>query len=125
MTTLDFHHHHIGGAQPLMTQDIIGDFTVSIPPLSVQKLIVHVLKFLDDKIEANRRINDNLEQQAQALFKSWFVDFEPFKDGEFVESGSQRAWHRVMIVRFDSFRFGNGSNSYSLNGTVQLDFDED
>ena len=46
--------------------------------------------------------------------KSWFVDFEPFKDGEFVESGSQRAWHRVMIVRFDSFRFGNGSNSYSL-----------
>jgi len=86
MTTLDFHHHHIGGAQPLMTQDIISDFTVSIPPLSVQKLIVHVLKSFDDKIEVNRRINDNLEQQAQALFKSWFVDFEPFKDGEFVES---------------------------------------
>lgn len=41
------------------------------------------------------------------------------------DEGSQRAWHRVMIVRFDSFRFGNGSNSYSLNGTVQLDFDED
>ena len=34
----------------------------------------------------NRRINDNLEQQAQALFKSWFVDFEPFKDGKFVDS---------------------------------------
>ena len=34
----------------------------------------------------NRQINDNLEQQAQALFKSWFVDFEPFKDGKFVES---------------------------------------
>ena len=44
------------------------------------------LSYLDDKIEVNRRINDNLEQQAQALFKSWFVDFEPFKDGEFVES---------------------------------------
>ena len=86
MTTLDFHHHHIGGAQPLMTQDIIGDFTVSIPPLSVQNQIVHILKSFDDKIEVNRRINDNLEQQAQALFKSWFVDFEPFKDGEFVES---------------------------------------
>ncbi len=74
MTTLDFHHHHIGGAQPLMTQDIIGDFTVSIPPLSIQHQIVQILKSLDYKIELNRRINDNLEQQAQALFKAWFVD---------------------------------------------------
>ena len=47
---------------------------------------ISILKSLDDKIEVNRRINENLEQQAQALFKSWFVDFEPFKDGEFVES---------------------------------------
>ena len=108
MTTLDFHHHHIGGAQPLMTQDIIGDFTVSIPPLPVQNQIVHILKSLDDKIEVNRQINDNfviepffeilliwaittlindnLEQQAQALFKSWFVDFEPFRNQPFVES---------------------------------------
>ena len=86
MTTLDFHHHHIGGAQPLMTQDIIGDFTVSIPPMSVQYQIVQILKSLDDKIEVNRKINENLEQQAQALFKSWFEDFEPFKNGEFVES---------------------------------------
>ena len=86
MTTLDFHHHHIGGAQPLMTQDIIGNFDVSIPPLSLQQQIVTILKSIDDKIEINKRINDNLEQQAQALFKSWFVDFEPFKDGEFVES---------------------------------------
>ena len=74
MTTLDFHHHHIGGAQPLMTQDIIGDFTVSIPPLAIQHQIIQILKSLDDKIEVNKRINDNLEQQAQALFKSWFVD---------------------------------------------------
>ena len=86
MTTLDFHHHHIGGAQPLMTQDIIGDFAVSIPPLSIQHQIIQILKSLDSKIELNRRINDNLEQQAQALFKSWFVDFEPFKDGKFVDS---------------------------------------
>lgn len=86
MTTLDFHHHHIGGAQPLMTQDIIGDFTVSIPPLAIQHQIIQILKSLDDKIEVNKRINDNLEQQAQALFKSWFVHFEPFKDGKFVDS---------------------------------------
>ena len=108
MSTLDFHYQHIGGAQPLMTQDIIGDFKIKLPSFKVQQQIVSVLKSLDDKIEVNRRINDNfiyqklleiisiwkittllndnLEQQAQALFKSWFVDFEPFKDGEFVES---------------------------------------
>jgi len=59
---------------------------VLIPSFDTQKRIASILKSLDDKIELNRRINDNLEQQAQALFKSWFVDFEPFKDGEFVES---------------------------------------
>ena len=68
MTTLDFHHHHIGGAQPLMTQDIISDFHVSLPSLFIQKQITSILKSLDDKIEVNRRINENLEQQAQALF---------------------------------------------------------
>ena len=48
--------------------------------------VVSILSSLDDKIELNRKINANLEAQAQALFKSWFVDFEPFRDGEFVES---------------------------------------
>ena len=62
------------------------DVVVKIPSLSTQLQIASILKSLDDKIEVNRRINDNLEQQAQALFKSWFVDFEPFRDGEFVES---------------------------------------
>lgn len=86
MSTLDLHHHHIGAAQPLMTQDIIGNFNINIPPLPTQQKIANILSSLDDKIEVNRRINENLEAQAQALFKSWFVDFEPFKDGEFVES---------------------------------------
>ena len=59
---------------------------VPVPKMVVQNKIMDILHSLDDKIEVNRRINENLEQQAQALFKSWFVDFEPFKDGEFVES---------------------------------------
>jgi len=66
--------------------NVMKNVVVKIPCLEIQKQIANVLSSLDDKIEANRRINDNLEQQAQALFKSWFVDFEPFKDGEFVES---------------------------------------
>lgn len=56
----------------------ICDATISLPPLDVQKKIAGVLGALDDKIELNNKINNNLEQQAQALFKSWFVDFEPF-----------------------------------------------
>lgn len=86
MTSIDLHHNHIGGAQPLMTQDIIGGFDVLIPNMTTQKSAVSILNSLNDKIELNKRINDNLEQQAQALYKSWFVDFEPFKDGNFVES---------------------------------------
>ena len=59
---------------------------VKIPSLSVQTKITNILSSLDDKIEVNRRINEQLEELAGALFKSWFVDFEPFKDGEFVDS---------------------------------------
>ena len=76
MSSLDFHHHHIGGAQPLMTQDIICGFEISLPPLEEQRRIVGILGAIDDKIENNRRINTNLELQAQALYKQWFVDFE-------------------------------------------------
>ena len=64
----------------------IMNWSFDLPSLEEQKRIADILSSLDSKIELNRRINDNLEQQAQALFKSWFVDFEPFKDGKFVDS---------------------------------------
>ena len=67
-------------------QSELREVLVDCPPYQFQQKIASILKSIDDKIEVNRRINDNLEQQAQELFKSWFVDFEPFKDGEFVES---------------------------------------
>jgi len=69
----------------LANSDLLN-MPVSIPSYSAQIKIASILQSLDDKIEVNRRINDNLEQQGQALFKSWFVDFEPFKDQPFVES---------------------------------------
>lgn len=61
---------------------------IDIPfiPLNEQRSIAATLSCLDDKIELNNKINANLEAQAQAIFKSWFVDFEPFQDGEFVDS---------------------------------------
>lgn len=75
-----------GSTQSYLTLSTLREFPVFYPGDSKANKIVAVLKSLDDKIDCNRRINDNLEQQAQALFKSWFVDFEPFKNGEFVES---------------------------------------
>ena len=73
-------------AQPNISSTTIGKYIIKVPTPNVQKKIASILKSLDDKIEVNRKINENLEQQAQALFKSWFVDFEPFKDQPFVES---------------------------------------
>lgn len=75
-----------GGAQQNLNAQQIKDFAIPLPSLEGQKRIANILSSLDDKIELNRRINENLEQQAQALFKSWFVDFEPFKDGKFMNS---------------------------------------
>ena len=69
-----------------ISQESLSNIKVHLPSITEQKRISRVLFALDDKIELNHRINDNLEQQAQAIFKSWFVDFELFKGGEFVES---------------------------------------
>ncbi len=83
---MDLSGYITGSAQPKLNQANLVKISIQLPSLELQKRIADSLSAFDDKIEVNRRINDNLEQQAQALFKSWFVDFEPFKDGEFVES---------------------------------------
>ena len=76
-----------GSAVPTLNRNHIHPLIIKhTPNINTQRQIASILKSLDDKIEVNRRINDNLEQQAQALFKSWFVDFEPFRDQPFVES---------------------------------------
>ena len=67
-------------------QSELREVLVTCPPFVTQQKIANILSSLDDKIEVNRRINEQLEELAGALFKSWFVDFEPFKDGEFVDS---------------------------------------
>ena len=61
-------------AVPIINKSTFANYEIEIPNIKEQKRIGKILSSLDDKIELNRRINDNLEQQAQALFKSWFVD---------------------------------------------------
>lgn len=63
-----------------------GDLELELPTRKVQDEIVSILSSLDRKIELNNKINADLEEMAQAIFKNWFVDFEPFKDGKFVDS---------------------------------------
>lgn len=75
-----------GSAQPQITIDSLSKYLIRIPPINIQRKIAGILSALDSKIENNNRINANLESQAQALFKSWFVDFTPFKDQPFVDS---------------------------------------
>lgn len=67
-------HSAEGAVQQCLFINPLKDFSISLPPLEIQKKIAGVLGALDDKIELNNKINNNLEQQAQALFKSWFVD---------------------------------------------------
>lgn len=81
---------------------VMQNFDIKIPSIQTQKKIADILSSLDDKIELNRRINDNLEQQAQALFKSWFVDFEPFKEGKFVDSELGRIPEGWRVERLGS-----------------------
>ena len=76
-----------GSAVPTLNRNHIHPIKVKFTPnIETQNRIVSVLSSLDYKIESNTKINSNLEEQAKALFKSWFIDFEPFKDGKFVDS---------------------------------------
>ena len=65
-------------AYPAIKPSDIENLSIKLPPLPTQQKIARILSSLDDKIELNNKINTNLEQQAGALFKNWFVDFEPF-----------------------------------------------
>lgn len=76
----------VGAVQPKLPIKNISDITIPLPSIETQRSIASILSSLDDKIAVNRRICENLEAQAQALFKHWFIDFAPFKNGQFVES---------------------------------------
>lgn len=104
-------HSAEGAVQQCLFINPLKDFSISLPPLEIQKKIAGVLGALDDKIELNNKINNNLEQQAHALFKSWFIDFEPFggtmpddwkvgKLGDFIEikrGGSPRPIQEYLV----------------------------
>ena len=75
----NFQSYNSGSAQPSLNRNLIHPVPVGVPPLPEQRAIANILGTLDDKIELNRRMNETLEAMARALFKSWFVDFDPVR----------------------------------------------
>ena len=80
LKSLRMEHMNADSAVPGLNRNAAHARKITIPPLPEQKAIAHILGSLDDKIELNRRMNETLEAMAQALFKSWFVDFDPVID---------------------------------------------
>lgn len=76
----------VGATMPSINTKLLNEVPIKIPSLDYQRRIASILSSLDRKIELNNKINADLEEMAQVIFKNWFVDFEPFKDGKFVDS---------------------------------------
>jgi type I restriction enzyme S subunit len=108
-----------------LSNEMLDRMSIKIPSYDLQKTIGKILFSFDAKIQLNKRINDNLEQQAQALFKSWFVDFEPFKDGEFVNSEFgmiPKGWRTGVLSDIIEILSGFAfkSNTFEFEGKYKL-----
>ena len=88
LKSLDLEHMNADSAVPGLNRDAAHALKISVPPLPEQRAIAHILGTLDDKIELNRRMSETLEAMARALFKAWFVDFEP------VRAKTEGRWER-------------------------------
>ena len=112
-----------GCAQPKLNQENLRNIEIELP--SHIDSIASILSSLDRKIELNNKINADLEEMAKAIFKNWFVDFEPFKDGKFVDSelGMIPEGWKVGTIG-DIVEFQNGftfsSKDFSENGEYKI-----
>ena len=111
--TMPFANFGGGSAVPTLNRNHIHPLETKIPvKVEDQCRIASILSSLDRKIELNNKINADLEEMAQAIFKNWFVDFEPFKDGKFVDSELGMIPEGWKVVTLDDLisKFGTGLN---------------
>ena len=106
-----------GATRGNINAQTFASMPIELPSRTTQDRIVDIMSAIDDKIRNNNRINHNLEEQAQALYKSWFIDFEPFKDGKFFESelGMIPEGWLVGTVEDLSIRIASGGTPKSMN----------
>ena len=119
--TMPFANFGGGSAVPTLNRNHIHPLETKIPvKVEDQCRIAAILSALDRKIELNNKINADLEEMAQAIFKNWFVDFEPFKDGKFVDSELgmiPEGWKVVKLGDFFPVKTGKkDANTASVNG---------
>ena len=119
--TMPFANFGGGSAVPTLNRNHIHPLETKIPvKVEDQRRIASILSSLDRKIELNNKINADLEEMAQAIFKNWFVDFEPFKDGKFVDSELgmiPEGWKVVKLGDFFPVKTGKkDANTASVNG---------
>lgn len=94
----------VGSAIPTLSQKNLANLKINVPKeVDDQRRIASILSSLDRKIELNNKINADLEEMAQAIFKNWFVDFEPFKGGKFVDSELGMIPEGWKVGRADDF----------------------
>lgn len=117
----DFASMNVGSAVPSMTVNILNDIQISYPKnIEDQRRIASILSSLDRKIELNNKITADLEEMAQAIFKNWFVDFEPFKDGKFVDSELgmiPEGWKVGRLTEIASYMNGLAMQKYPPENT--------
>ena len=111
-----------GSSIPAIYQKSLKTIRCPLPPIDEQKAIAATLSCLDDKIELNNRMNKNLEEMAQAIFKSWFVDFEPFQDGEFEESELGMIPKGWRVVNVDSVTVHSCTGGDAIQKTPMVDY---
>lgn len=107
-----------GSAQPQLPISTLQKMKVIKPDIAAQRRIASILSSLDRKIELNNKINADLEEMAQAIFKNWFVDFEPFKDGKFVDSELgmiPEGWKVGTLADIAEITMGQSPAGNSLN----------
>jgi len=137
LKSINFARYNSGSAQPSLNRNFIYPIEVNVPQFNEQRAIAHILGTLDDKIELNRRMNETLEAIARAMFKSWFVDFDPVRakaSGEAPESICRRLGLTPDLLalfpdRLMDSELGDGSTSLTTGipagwgiGTVDSEF---
>ena len=107
-----------GSALPRIVLKSFKDVCIPVPDLFTQSEIAGILSSLDAKIETNNKLNEKLEEMAQAIFKSWFVDFEPFKDKPFHETELgmiPEGWEVLSLTDIATFTNGLAMQKFRPN----------